>query len=27
MLILRDSLDEGTELSKQLKEALDRWTS
>jgi len=27
MLILRASLDEGTELSKQLKEALDRWTS
>ena len=27
MLILLASLDEGTELSKQLKEALDRWTS
>ena len=27
MLILRESLEEGTELSKQLKEALDRWTS
>ena len=27
MLVLRDSLEEGTALSKQLKEALDRWTS
>jgi len=27
MIVLRASLDEGTELSKQLKEALDRWTS
>jgi len=27
MLILRDSLEEATELSKQLKEALDRWMS
>ena len=27
MLILRESLEQGTELSKQLKEALDRWTS
>lgn len=27
MLILRDSLEEATDLSKQLKEALDRWTS
>jgi len=27
MLVLHESLEEATELSKQLKEALDRWTS